>query len=253
MMKNNFKNFIVILCVLLVVIFSFCIPKIFFKIEDIYMRNDIVTRKKNNNKIDVETQKIYLVKAIHETKDGTLKISYNEHNINFEILCSNINKELQNLTENEIIVNLNIEDYEDSSIVEYKYTSDDNEYTIQQYSARGKNGMFVSIDIEKKTGKIISLYLDKNIINGQISKREILENYVKYLNLYIIDDWKFENNRLTSDKAKLCVSLGENAIGDDYILTISSTIYENSKVISTYSEPINEFYESSESSNNDTN
>lgn len=250
MMKNNIKNFIAILCVLLVVIFSFCIPKIFFKIEDIYMRNDVVTRKKNNNKIDVETQKIYLVKAIHEIKDGMmLKISYDKYNINFETLCSNINKELQNLKEHEIIANTNIEDYEDSSIGEYNYTSDDNEYTIQQYSARGENGMFISIDIEKKTGKIISLHIDKNIINRQISKREILENYVKYLNLYIIDDWKFENNSLTSDKAKLCVSLGENIIGDDYILTISSTIYENSKIISTYSDTIYESIESLDDTN----
>jgi len=63
-------------------------------------------------------------------------------------------------------------------------------------------------------------------IVDDIDTEEILRNYIKYLDLYIIDDWKFENNNiLKSEKAQLIIMLVEN--DDSYMLTIAPIeIYE---------------------------
>ena len=45
-----------------------------------------------------------------------------------------------------------------------------------------------------------------------------MKNYVKYLDLYIINDWKFENNKLKSEKAQLEVVMVD--MKEEYILTI---------------------------------
>lgn len=94
----------------------------------------------------------------------------------------------------------------------------------------------MEVDIEKKTGKIIKISFNKDILNNDINKSEILENYIKYLNLYIIDDWKFENNQVISEKAGLCVIFIEDTKNNQLSLSISSIINEGTNVIVESSE-----------------
>ena len=80
------------------------------------------------------------------------------------------------------------------------------------------------IKVESKTGKILYIALDKNKIWNKDNPKQILENYIKYLNLYIIDDWKYEidgDNKafsMKSEKAAINVKLSETE--ESYMLSI---------------------------------
>lgn len=232
-MKNNIKNCIITLIVFIIILLSFTLPNILFQIEDLYMENNIFT-KKSSSKIDVETSKIYLVKAIHEIENGSLKISaatdislaiaesdyFESENTKKETIIEKVKNELQSLEENKILENLNYEKNIEVSVLEYNYINNENEYTKKHIFLENKEDK-ISFDIEKKTGKIISIAFNKNNLNKNIDRKEILENYIKYLNLYIIDDWTFEDNKLKSEKAGLYVSIiYDNS--EQYILSIYS-------------------------------
>ena len=68
---------------------------------------------------------------------------------------------------------------------------------------------------------IIFVILNKEDLCEEISREEIFRNYVKYLDLYIIDDWKYENNVLVSKKANLSVGIRE--IDNQYFLFVKTT------------------------------
>lgn len=89
-----------------------------------------------------------------------------------------------------------------------------------------ENGEFIEVNIEEKTGKIISADFSKSFFKTDVEIEKVLRNYSKYLDLDIIDDWKFENNNiLKSEKAQLIIMLVEN--DDSYMLTIAPIeIYE---------------------------
>ena len=59
------------------------------------------------------------------------------------------------------------------------------------------------------------MVIKKYKIVDDIDTEEILRNYIKYLDLYIIDDWKFENNILVSEKARLiaCLTYDDDGVG----------------------------------------
>ena len=89
-----------------------------------------------------------------------------------------------------------------------------------------ENDEWIQINIEEKTGKVISADFSKNFLKTDIEIENMLRNYAKYLDLDIIDDWKFEkNNILKSEKAQLIIMLIEK--GDSCMLTIAPIeIYE---------------------------
>ena len=80
------------------------------------------------------------------------------------------------------------------------------------------------LEIEDKTGKIIKISLQNNDFSDDLE--QLMINFVKYLDLYIIDDWTFEENMLKSKKAELVVKLNES--DDDISLSINSSqkLYE---------------------------
>ncbi len=43
-----------------------------------------------------------------------------------------------------------------------------------------------------------------------LEKQEIMQNYIQYLDLYIVDDWQFENGKMVSQKAQFEVILVMN-------------------------------------------
>ena len=70
-----------------------------------------------------------------------------------------------------------------------------------------ENGDFIEINVEQKTGKIISIYFSENFLRTDAEVEKQLRNYAKYLDLDIIDDWEFHNNILESEKAQLTIML----------------------------------------------
>ena len=68
-------------------------------------------------------------------------------------------------------------------------------------------------------------------------KKQILEDYIKYLDLYIIGDWKFENNMLISEKAQLTASLIID--NKSCILSIHSSQFNNNNLVNNYYKKVN--------------
>ena len=68
-----------------------------------------------------------------------------------------------------------------------------------------------------------------------MDKETILRNYVNYLDLHILDDWKYEDGMLKSEKAGLIVGFYQSAKSDTAILSIHAIdkyyeINESSKI-----------------------
>ena len=51
-------------------------------------------------------------------------------------------------------------------------------------------------------------------------------NYIKYLDLNIIDDWKFENDKLKSEKADLVIELKEDDNIFNFSINTAHNLYE---------------------------
>lgn len=145
-----------------------------------------------------------------------------------EIKDNNIRQiieEMEKMKENNVLQNT-ITDYQETD-VEYsvygsEYSNQKKEYAVNRVILTTDGKETVDAGIEEKTGKILYyIGTHKYNIKEDISEEEVLRNYIKYLDLYIIDDWKFENNMLISKKAKLVAIL--RIYKDNSAISIHST------------------------------
>lgn len=213
------KNKIIILSVFLILLASFFAPQVLFEMEDLRTEKQIFTQSKTKRSIDVQAEKIYLVNAIHEMCQETLGIQYQisreriavaeaktpDFNQENENAINPIKSELLKLQNCKVLQNMDFS-MENTKILAEIYTDLKNEYKIQ-YIFLENGSEQINIGIESKTGKILFAVFPKDKLVTDFGSQEILENYVKYLDLYIIGDWKFENNRLNSEKAQLYATL----------------------------------------------
>ena len=248
------KKIIIFFLTLGVIVFSFLMPKLLFQIEDLAKEKEIFSREKIKSKIDVEAEKIYLVKIIHELYDNTLinmvrtDIAYYDRNEKIveadnSMYRNVLSKETEEiLKNNEDIDKLNdeIRKMENINILDGINIYDNARYSIRYYGRDYFDKLIKNIDIifsdysmnfelENKTGKIIMMSIPKNLVKNIIDKKELLENYIKYLDLYIIDDWKFENRNtstnikfdyLMSEKARLLSAIIET--DEEYIISLQT-------------------------------
>lgn len=220
------RNVIIISIAFLIIILSFIIPSELIQIQDTIMRNEIYKRGRIEGKIDIQAEKIYLVKAIHVI-GSNIQIS-NANKIQTVEVADTYNDTIYNVFENELkkLENYNILDTKEKSsdkyinigVLDKKYLNREMEVTINCIEYESGNTR-ISTQMENKTGKVIYIMFNKDKILSD-NKENIMRNYIKYLELYIIDDWKFENDILKSEKAQLTVSLLEN--GKTYELSIHS-------------------------------
>ena len=226
------KNIILYIIVFIIIFSSFNIPSILFKMESKQIEGKVYKSKRIENQIDVEAEKIYLVNAIHEMENAysTLFVTnaveymlktdndlYDENN-NIEIK-EKIKKELNKLHEYDILTEIKSD--EDNkyifSMTSRGYRNGSNEYLLNDIQILMGEDKF-ELAIEEKTNKILSIIVKNDIL---YNKEDVMNNYIKYLDLYIIDDWKFENEMLKSEKANLAVTLID--LKNDYsILSIHS-------------------------------
>ncbi len=215
-MKKIFIYFIVIIIVYL----SFCMPNIILSLEDLKMENRSYKKKPIDSKIDVQAESIYLVKAIHDIQDGSsnlkisnsateIAISGNSKENNYKIIKYLIEETRKMQIYDNQLEHL-LEKYEDTNFKYYiygkQYNNSKKEYNIYRLIFQIDNyEMFV--EIEEKTCKILSYVgIPRNKEEGT-SEEQILRNYIRYLDLYIIDDWTYKDNMLVSEKAKLVVNI----------------------------------------------
>lgn len=211
------KKFILFLCSIIIVVISFLMPKVFLQIEDLSTEKEVFSIPKKESKIDVQAEKIYLVRFFHDiyelerqkvydskSKKVAFSVPMTQHSDNTE-LSEELKKEIEKLISNDIIKEINYEEILDYYEVSKTFSSD---YTVITYDIVSEDEG-IGIGIEKKTGKIVSITFPKKCLKNDVSKRKQLENYAKYLDLDIIDDWVYEEQVLKSEKAQLFIVLEE--------------------------------------------
>lgn len=231
---RRIENIVLYLVVGLIVIASFKIPEILVEIENNHIQKKVYEQEKSTSSIDVEAQKIYLVKAIHSTEEGnymlTLSSNQSRKGKSFRVEVANEDTTTKHEIENEILKLKEwhiLENYENNPVDEIQigivnkvYENNNNQYKINSlYLKLGEKEY--QVEREDKTGKILVGAYPKEVFSTCISKEEIMRNYIQYLDLYIIDDWKYEDNMLKSEKAKLVVNLVD--VGEVSILSIHTT------------------------------
>lgn len=63
------KKVFICLIIIVIILLSFFLPNVLFRLEDIKINNTSYKMEKLNRKIDVQSENIYLVKAIHDIQD----------------------------------------------------------------------------------------------------------------------------------------------------------------------------------------
>ena len=213
------KNLIIYIVVLAIVLLSFKVPEWILKNEEDNMEMSYYWEQ-GKSKIDVEAEKIYLVRAIHDIQEGISKVAINadKHGYTVEFNDSerkqiprakNLDKELLKLKEYNLLeypnsIETSNGQYDAMSIIDRTYEVDEKFYTISNIELILEGNMY-EIEVEEKSGKIIFISFDKNEIDNTIDRETILRSYVNYLDLHIIDDWKYEDSMLSSEKADLVV------------------------------------------------
>ena len=238
--KKKVKNILLFLFALMIIIFSFIMPKLLFEVEDLSREKEIFARARKESKIDVQAEKIYLVMFLHDIYQfQNEKIYYNDGKtvtVSMPLTEKTGNKGPNEKIKNEIekLVNSGIiKEFNFDEVVEYIETINrfGGEYNIITGSCVNKGREYLDFAIEEKTGKIISCSFSDALIKKDISRKEQLENYTKYLDLDIINDWKYEENTLKSEKAQLSVFWQEMDGPGEIIITPTETYkeYEDEK------------------------
>lgn len=228
------KKFLLFLISIIIIVSSFLMPNVLLGIEDISREKEIFIRTKKESKIDVQAEKIYLVRFIHNIYDfKNVEVYYDGKTITKtspltergdNVASEELKNEISKLVTTEIIKEINFDE-----IVDFYETLNIffSEYTVITSDLITKNEG-LGVGREEKTGKIINIEFPKSILRNDVSTKKQLENYAKYLDLDIIDDWKYENKILKSEKAQLSIVLEEKS--DVCMLTIApSEIYEEYK------------------------
>lgn len=233
------KKILLFFMSLIIISFSFVMPNLLLRLEDLSREKEIFARQKIERKIDVEAEKIYLVTFIHdiyEIKDK--KVYYEDKKGKASAIAvstpivdtrtdlaptEKFKNETLKLVSNEILNEITFDEYVQYYEEECYFYPD---YTVTTCSMPKENEEWISINVEEKTGKIISIDFSKNFLKADVEIEQQLRNYAKYLDLDIIGDWKFEkNNILKSEKAQLIIMLVER--DDSCMLTIAPIeIYE---------------------------
>ena len=226
------KNFLIYCIVCNIVFASFKIPNILIDFQDNNIELAVYDKNKNRRYIDVEAEKIYLVRAIHDMEEGkTVEISMPENQ--FLIVQNDFNTNFSKKIYEEII---KLQDYKILSGVNFKenskfkmglinknYQNNEHSYTVNNVIIDLENYKYI-LNIENKTGKILYFSFKKDNLYDKENKKEMMENYIKYLNLHIIDDWQYEENEvdktctMKSKKADIKITLSETE--ENYMLSI---------------------------------
>jgi len=264
-MKRKRKGNILTILIVLFVCICFCLPSVLLSQQEKRLEKQIFTREKQESKLDVEAERIYLVKAIHciEEESNIIAVekwheAYSTDQNEKEVLgTTEVGKQIAKLEDFQILQSTGI-----NSPVEYTiysnttgYRNDKNEYLLdnvqvvieQELGKSDYSQMLIEqgqyeLVMEEKTGKILSIVLPKQKLYEGKTKEEILESFTHYLDLYIIDDWKYEQmemksqkyrgwkeeiHQIKSEKAGLVIALYENDAHFMIGIRSQSNLYES--------------------------
>ncbi len=237
--------------VFLLILGSFKVPELLFKANEKWIETRVFEKKQRQSTIDIEAEKVYLVKAIHDMENSNKSVVVSSKSIASSGTIEKVNsikdenrvesqlaKELAKFSEFHILDDFQITETGTSQIdtIDRFYQNDDRQYVITDVFFK-ENAYFEELKIENKTKKILSLSFFSEHDQWDVTKKEeIMRNYVQYLDLYIMDDWQFENGCLSSQKAQLVIYLVHNLKKHVYCLSIhsDSEIFQNLEPIEYY-------------------
>ncbi len=228
------RNILIYFIVFIIILISFGLPQILLKLQEINIENTVFEKKAEKILLDVEAEKIYLVKAIHDmnlidtveinaSKKKWVLVESLKINGTLDESYFNFQNQLKKMQEYGILKDDKLENYS-ISFVDKLYHNDKQQYIIYNVLLKINNREY-SLEIENKTKKILDFSLEKDYFASE-NKEELMLNYIKYLDLNIIDDWKFENDKLKSEKADLVIELKEDDNIFNFSINTAHNLYE---------------------------
>lgn len=171
--------------------------------------------------IDVEAEEIYLVKVIHDMETEGTTVYYTLVSKNplaeYEIEAApeeleQVEEEMKKLKECKVLKDFDPIVGTGAEILTEIYVTDRMEYKVKNTFIDPGNTVWL-LEQEERTGKVLSVFFNEEDMPKESERRELLENYIRYLDLYIIDDWSYEDQRMRSKKAELVVGFEKGGEG----------------------------------------
>jgi len=207
-MKTNRIGNGIILLVLCFVFVSFLMPRFVLSVQEKQLEEQVFIREKKTSKLDVEAEKIYLVKAIHEIEENSNSIfikrdqvAYTKEGENEEFGLTELGKQMKKLQDTSILQEIGIDIPISYTIYSNTigYQSNNIQYLLENIQLAIKEDEYEFV-MESKTNKLLSIACSKDKLQEGRTKQEILQSFIQYLDLYIIDDWKYEEGLIQSDR-----------------------------------------------------
>lgn len=222
-MSNREKNIAFMLLVSLIVLLSFFIPIIAFKIGDQKIFKTEYIREQVKSKLDSQIEDIYLLKAIHKFYDynSNYSIEREDQIISGEngkyhdsqTIINIILEELKNMVIYNVIDVSIIDKIENTKTIltmQKLYNKENYHYqeiTLYDYNnEKGIKDTILVVILDMKTNRILKITMYEQNIKENLNKQEIMENYIKYLGLEVITDWSSIKGKLESEKAQLIIN-----------------------------------------------
>lgn len=195
---------IVILCLIIM------LPQIYFSVLDNYVYQREHKMETINFKLDSDVKNIKMVNRLHELQNSyynsnSEQVVLSEGEITNIVLVPDDIKKLQSAFKKAKILQC----IYDGDFSEFGYSAvHGNGKGLEQYQFKSTH-TDLEMKLDNQTSKITYMkYHGKNVKDmgdEEISKLE--KEYIKYMNLSLVDDWNYNNKRTVSKKAHLAVEV----------------------------------------------
>lgn len=226
------KNKTLFVVLVFIILISFIVPRIILylleenSLTKIYIekQNTFKTNYiyKNNNLINAVYKKFYINKSYVEYVYMPFSIDDNKSSISS--IENKILDHLKDLIHIKMIHQnfISLLEKENFSMRITEYGDEDIRFRYDKFKVYIIEDMtkkfFMDFEVEKSTGKIISLKILKSYIN---TSHSVLIDYIKYLQLEN-NDWEYENSSIRSESLQIQIKI-ENM--NDFVLLTLAPIY----------------------------
>lgn len=215
MLKN--KTVLIYISLVLIIVFSFAIPKVITKIQDEKILSNKYTIDKSMQTLNENTKWVGLIEKVYSkynmdkynvqvsdivSATETTIVQETEGNVGIKINDENIDYTLNKFQEliKRNIIGQDFYNQFSSKFITYRILDYDNEKIkykqVKIFIQDSLKEATSSIEIENETNKIIAYTVKKEYAT---ITQDILVEYAKYLDLYsIFDDWEYRDNELKS-------------------------------------------------------
>lgn len=192
-------------------------PKLIFSIQDSRLFSTPKGITASSGSMDPKASEIYLVKAIHHLYEQGYKdhfsFLFNTEEY-YDRLRQSLRDELRELGDADIINKqllagaVKTMENVTPMLSTYRLTTTDSVYVEREMLTVAYDGGTMWAQMEPITGKLISFTLGSAelIVPDEELTQQVMEAYVKYLGLAVLDDWTYLKPYYVSQKAQLQIS-----------------------------------------------